>query len=363
MQRAGTRRKSKNYIKVNKRFRIVIAMLACLIFAGASLTVYSKYYKTGYNKGMAIASGFYFSSNYMASLDEIKGLTMEEIAENYLDSIIISANRTAWQGEDAYSFQVEIRNYDNQLLYNDRDLNVEYQVNFMLLEEPQGATYTVKSADGKTQTLVWQNGKGSVASFTGKLAGGVLKADIYELIVGKTADGSAYVPSNVLMVAYPTGPDYLINTKYIAGIVKANYEEREFKIESGTGFTVSKTTDYETDWKAAIEKESGFVYQLITSGKFTGSEVAATRKKIRLKWNSDMFKINENDDYYLSVKGTDQCYSENDNGINWQVMEIEVLPYASLKFVFFRNNGFETKVAAMSDSSEFEDSIKVEVLP
>ena len=53
--------------KMNKKSRIMAAVLAVLVLAGLTGTVYSKYYKTGYNKGMAIASGFYFSSDYMAS--------------------------------------------------------------------------------------------------------------------------------------------------------------------------------------------------------------------------------------------------------------------------------------------------------
>lgn len=362
MQRAKEKRKRNKVRQVNKRLRIAITVLACLFLAGVSLTVYSKYYKTGYNKGMAIASGFYFSSNYMAAVDEIKGLSMEEIAAGYTDLIIVSANRDAWKGTDAFPFNIEIWNYDNQLLYNDKDLNVEYKVSFMLLEEPQGATYTV--SDGKNSyPLEWKNGKGSVVEVTGKLAGGMPRVDTYTLTVGMQTPAD-YVPAGVLMVAYPTGPDYLKDTRYIAGIVKANYEDREFKIESGTGFTVSKTQEYKDNWKEAIEKESGFVYQLITSGNYTGSETTATRKKIKLMWDSDMFKINENDDYYQSVKGTGQYYSVVENGVNWQVMEIEVLPYASLKFVFFRNDGFKSKIAAMADtdSSGFEESVKVEVL-
>lgn len=273
--------------------------------------------------------------------------------------IIVSSNSNAWKGTNQFSFNVEIWNYDNQLLYNDKDLNVEYKVCFMLLEEPKGATYTVE--DGAASYPL--NGKGSVVELSGKLAGGQPRTDTYKLTVGMT-DANAYVPTSVLMVAYPTGPDYLVNTRYIAGIVKANYEDREFKIESGTGFTVSKTQEYRDDWRAAVEAESGFVYQLITSGNYTGSEATATRKKIRLRWDSDMFKINENDDYYQSVKDNAvQYYKETDsNGIDWQVMEIEVLPYSSLKFVFFRNDGFDGKLGSMTDSSEFEESVKAEVI-
>ncbi len=360
MQKKG---KKRNIVRqVNKKVRITITVLACMLIVGVSLTVYSKYYKTGYNKGMAIASGFYFSSNYMASVDEIKGLTVEEIAARYTDSIITSANLDSWKGTDAFTFNIEIWNYDNQLLYNDKDLNVDYKINFILLEEPTGAAYSV--TDGTTTySLEWKEGKGTAVSFDGSLAGGMPRADSYQLTVGKTSGD--YAPSEVLMVAYPTGPDYLVNTqytRYIAGIVKANYEDREFKIESGTGFTVSKTQEYADDWKKAVEEESGFEYRLITSGNYTGSGTTVTRKKITLKWNSDMFKINKNDVYYQEVKDdSTRYYTVMEDGVEWQVMNIEVLPYASLKFVFFRNDEFDNKINAMSQSSQFERSVQVEL--
>ncbi len=347
--------------KLNKEIRIVLAVMTCLIFACTSIVVYSKYYKTGYNKGMAVASGFYFGSNYMESADDIKGLTMEEIARDYRDSILVSANRNSWNSS-TYVFDVELRNYDSQLLYNDIDLDVEYQVHFMLLDEPQGASYNV-SYGTQTKNLQWSGGKGTVVSFQGTLPGGTLKADKYALSVSVT-DEAAYTPASILMMAYPVGPDYLLNAKCIAGIVKANYEEREFKIESESGFTVCKTLEYETDWKAAVNQESGFVYQLLTTGNYTGAGATETRKTIRLQWKNEMFKINENDEYYKEVKDDiSKYYSVSEGGVDWQVMEIEVKPYASLKFVFFRSDGFDEKIGKMSDKTEFETSIKAEIVP
>ena len=38
--------------KMNKKSRIMAAVLAGLVLAGLTGTVYSKYYKTGYNKGI-----------------------------------------------------------------------------------------------------------------------------------------------------------------------------------------------------------------------------------------------------------------------------------------------------------------------
>lgn len=355
------KKRVKKAEKKNRIPQIMFTALAGLLVLGVSITVYSKYYKTGYNKGMAIASGFYFSSNFMAVTEDIKGKTMEEIAKNHLDSVIISANPTSWKGTDAYTFAVEVRNYDNHLLYNDRDLNVEYQIEFMLLEDPKGATYQVGFGT-ETKRLAK---KGSVVTFKGKLPGGSLKADVYSLSVGMTNAG-IYEPADVLMVAYPTGPDYLVDTKCMAGIVRAIFEEREFKIEEGSGFTVMNTEDYEKDWKAAVESEAGFVYQLITTGSYTGSETTSTRKKIKVKWDKDMFKISLNDEYYQQALNHDkehpsepkQYYEEG----NWQVMEVEVMPYASIKFVFFRQDGFETGLNGITQKEDFEGKITAEVV-
>ncbi len=349
----GVKQKFK---KLNKKSRLLITAMGVLILAGTSFSVYAKYYKTGYNKGMAIASGFYFSSNYMAPHEDIKGLTMEEIADGYRNTIIASVDD--WHGTDTHFVSVEVRNYDTQLLYNDKDLNVEYQVNFMLLDEPAGANYSVRYGSD-TKALSFNAGKGTVASFTGTLPGGGLSANGYELTVAKTGS-AAYVPSDILMVAYPTGPDYLVGTRCIAGIIKFDYVEKEFKIEDH-GFEIRKTWD-SANWKQDVDKESGFIYELITSGNYTGSETTATRKKIQLKWDASMFKINANDKYYLSVAGTPDYYQVTESGILYQVMEIEVLPYASLEFVFFRNEGFDDKIKGMTNCTEFEESVQVKVL-
>lgn len=359
MQKEKPEKKKRE--KKNRIPQIIFTALAGLLVLGVSITVYSKYYKTGYNKGMAIASGFYFSSNFMAVTEDLKGKTMEEIARDHLDSVIISANPTSWKGTDAYTFGVEVRNYDNHLLYNDRDLNVEYQIEFMLLEEPKGATYQVGFGT-ETKRLTK---KGNVVSFKGKLPGGGLKADVYSLSVGMTNAG-IYEPADVLMVAYPIGPDYLVDTKCMAGIVRAIFEEREFKIEEGSGFTVIYTEEYEKDWKAAVEPEAGFVYQLITTGSYTGSETTSTTKKIKIKWKKDIFKISMNDEYYQEALKHDAAFPTEPKQFyedgEWQVMEVEVMPYASIKFVFFRNDGFEPGLSGITQKEDFEALITAEVV-
>ena len=389
------KKKIRNFIKVNKPVGIAVTVLACLIVVGVSFTVYSKYYKTNYNKGMATASGFYFNSNYMASVAELRGMTpmteeeMRDIDQDILNSVIISTNNGSWT-EGVCTFNVQIRNYDNQLLYNDKDLNVKYQVNFMLLGAPEGARYSV-ARDDQRISLEWNDGQPNVVSFDGELAGGKLSIDSYQLEITPTSGSSSddeYKSTDVLMVAYPTGPDFLEDTKVIAGILRANYEEGEFGL-NGSKFLVCDKRDYQNasddEKKAVILGESAYVFQLYTSGTFSGSGTA-TRKTIKVMWRKDMYKINDFDPYYQPIKeelkkdgvtSNDKYYEFNGdvedkngnvikdkNGANptWQVMEIDILPYSSLKFTFFRADTFEDVVNDPTFTvPHFESSVIVEL--
>lgn len=344
-----TIKKIRSLIKVNKPVSIAVTVLVCLILVGVSYTVYAKYYKTGFNKGMATASGFYFNSNYMAGVSKLKDINkpdsdidISNLDPEILETIIVSANNQPWQeGEPSYNFHVEVRNYDNQLLYNDQDLNVEYEVNFMLLEDPQGtAFYEVSTSGQETQKLEWDSETGAnIATFRGTLPGGAANADDYQLTVTMW-DSENYKPHNILMVAYPIGPDYLLGTKAIAGIIRANYEEKEFNIERQE-FVVSTTQPYQDDWGDAVSQESGYVYRVYTSGNFTGNG-SATRRTIRVMWRSDMYEINKFDENYQKVKDDPTRYHPIDRGDDqqWWAMEIDVLPYSALNFVFYRKDGF-----------------------
>lgn len=362
------KKKIQNLIKVNKSVRIVVTVLACLIVVGVSYTVYSKYYKTGFNKGMSIASGFYFNSNYMASVDELRGMTDEEmtkIPDDVMETIIRSSRSTS-EIDGGYSFSVEVRNYDNQLLYNDKDLDVQYNVFFMLLEQPVNASYSVtlsKGGSNQTKQLEWENGQGKIARFENNtLQGGTPRADIYRLNI-KPDDGQAYEASDVLMIAYPVGPDYLQGTKAIAGIVRADYVEKPFEIdEDESGFVICKDSGYDEEhWKERVLQESGYEYRVYTSGNYSGSG-AVTRKTIRVKWRTDMYQINNFDTYYQeAAKDSTRLTTEMIDGNEYQVMSIDVLPYAFLKFTFFRADGFENVINSTADKEVFERSVFAEV--
>ncbi|MCI9199647.1 MAG: hypothetical protein HFI03_04320 [Lachnospiraceae bacterium] len=336
--------------KIGKRRKAALILAGCLIFAGMSFTVYSKYYKTRYEKGMAIASGFYFSSNYMyeeeglEEIEDIAELTRisggKLVHEELVNRLMVAVNKQLW-GDDSCLFDVEVRNYTNLLLYNDTDLNVGYTVEFALLDVPTGAVYDIRKGSEGSYTRLENDGKGNVvkAGFEETLEGGKLSWDDYELKVSiDNSQGMDYQPSRVLMMAYPTSPDYLKDTKKIAGIIMADYNQRKMEI-TDQKLTVEDEADWdEADWKERLKKESAFVYQLKTTGNYYAQGNNNMKQKIRIIWDAELFELNKNDKYR----------EENDANIEYKdgkgIMTIETMPYSSIKFVFFKKDNFDEKI-------------------
>lgn len=334
--------------------RIAAIAIACLLAGAVSITVYSKYYKTGYNKGMAIASGFYFSSDYMKEVDMQDVSSIEDLMEK--DEVIsilpITANDKTWS-DTSFQFAIDVRNYTNQLLYNDEDLNVSYTVEFALLDEPQGAIYEVrKGTEGTYQTLQ-KNASGiQKASFTGVLQGGKLTWDTYDLRVTLSGgSGTTYVPSRILMLAYPTAPSYLVDTKKIAGMITADYNQRAMEITE-QGFTVEDNPSFnDSNWKDMVKKESAFVYQIKTTGNYSENGTDNLKQRITIQWDPTLYELNLNDKYRSDAATViDEAAG---------TMTVETMPYASIKFVFFKKADFDTKIDSMTLDG-FKASIQAE---
>lgn len=337
--------------------RIIIVISACLLLAAVSYNVYSKYYKTGYNKGVSVASGFYFSSNYMTELDledegtrEIDSIEDLEAQPEIIDSLYIKASDGAWNtvGNGANSLiLLYVMNYANHLLFNDTDLNVAYTIEFKLLEQPQGITYQVKKGTGAEGTYQTLTNTGKV-TFTGKLEGGRLSENTYQFRVDIT-DVKKYTPARILALAYPTDPSYVKNTKKIAGIITAEYQASEMDITE-QGFTIDigkdNNLDNAADWQERVKEESALVYQIRTTGNYYGDGESGQRQKIKLTWNPKMYKLNKYDPYRVELeeKYKDSPadlakYLDEEQGF----MIVEILPYSSIKFVFYKT--YEEKEA------------------
>lgn len=361
-KKTGKRKKSKQW--KSKKSYLIIGLLACVFLAGASITVYSKYYKTGYNQGMAIASGFYFSSNYMYEEEAINNYTIKELAksqdgklvhEDLINKLISAVSKEAWNTNGSsisYTFNnIEVRNYANSLLFNDEELNVSYQVEFALLDANAGAEYKVRKKGTGTYTSITNDGNGNLttASFQGKLKGGELSEDVYELQVTRPQTGE-YTPARILIMAYPEGDAFSQNPRKIAGIVKAEYNQAEMEIIDQK-FTIEDELEDST-WQERVKKESAFIYQLKTTGGFYVEGDDNMLQKIKIKWNPDVLALNENDKY-KNESGT-----QYDAGLGEMI--IETAPYSSIKFVFFKKEGFGDWVDGQSSMDKFKGLVSVE---
>ena len=120
MDQERNRRKTEHRV----RGAAILVILAVLCSGGY---VYAKYFSEAARYGVAIASGVYFSANYAAESEEF-----------------FECNVSYSGGNDEISF--EVRNYENNLLFNESSVVIPYSVSFWLGEKPQdGVVYTVKT--------------------------------------------------------------------------------------------------------------------------------------------------------------------------------------------------------------------------
>lgn len=343
------------------RKQAVILLFVCVILLISLLSgglVFAKYYKTGFNKGIATAAGFYFNSNYLTEIENQKFTNIMDLKDwSELNTKIAQvSNTTPWSGSDSYSFEVQMQNFDNQLLYNDKDLDVGNTIQFLLLDAPTGAVYRVSKTGGAVQELALN----TPVSFTGEeIKGGSADYIPYTLSVSMTGTVDDYTPSRILVLAWPTSPQYLTGgtTGSLACILRAQYSESETRITEQR-FDVQGESAYAADdWKALVKERSGFSYQIKTNGRYVGDSNDSLKQTIVLKWRKDMYAINQFDPYYNEVKADSSKYYVEDN---YQIMKIQIMPYSLLEFVFYKQPGFDTGIEPM-DKAAFEASVQASI--
>lgn len=342
----------QNMKKMNTKSRIAITVLAVLLFAGISFSAYAKYYKTSYNQGIAIASGFYFNSKFMCEEENINDLKIEELAkkEEIVSQLTSYVSNKPWNGND-FTLSIDVRNYANQLLYNDKDLDISYKVDFILLDEGADAngTYEVRPENSTSYTKITNS---KAVGFEGKLEGGQAIEDKYELKVTLPMTGSAdYKPARILIMAYPED----IASGKIAGIVKVDYNQAEMEIIDQK-FTIEDELQKLGDdkWMERVKEESAFVYQLKTTGGYYVEGGNNMMQKIKITWNPDLFVLNQND-RYINEESTEYSSDQGE-------MIIETAPYSSIKFVFFKKGSFDETVKDMTLEAFTKESVKVDII-
>lgn len=322
----------------NSKRKIIAGIAVVLILVAGLLTslVVAKYYAYQSAPGVSVASAFYFNSNRLEK--NTGGVTMEaiELLASDTSDMPVNVNTSKWTNGDCL-FDIEVRNYDNNLLYNENGLDVGYEICFYLLGTPKGANYSVKNiATNESYELTTSN---KTKTFAGTLQGGSLSRNQYQIIIS-LKDGSQYDETvKVLAVAYPVSPDYLYNEtdqEYrLAGIFQGHLSEAEMSIESAN-FLVETEDDYKADWKRAVEDLSGLIFNIKTIGDVVTDDSNTVKQDVVVKWNNKYLAISEYDDYYIAAKNAGTLKINGD----WRSMTIKMLPYSSVNITFYKTPQF-----------------------
>ena len=339
--------------------------MVCIALAGITGIVYGKYYASRNNKGIVVASNLYFGSD---KLKKSIGITnIDDIVGNneMINKINVFTNSGSWATTNL-PLSFDIRNYDNNILYNENKLDIEYKIECVLLDEPIGAKYSIVSSDGTVYRL---DNIGSKVELTGSLKGGTLRSDTFAVQISMVSQ-EVYKAARVLVMAYPISPDYVYkdkddNQEYrLLGIFQGHITDVKMSIDSAK-FKVQDNEQYnDSKWKNLVTDLSGYVYNIKTIGDVVTDEETASKQEIKVTWNTNYLTIDEYDESYLAAKEHDEKAKQAaiaeaeakgeptdnvtydkyliDNGDGTMSMIISVLPYYSIDITFYRTADFKS---------------------
>ena len=315
-------RKEKNTKKQlhNKKYRVFFGFLASLLLlclAGGFLL--AKYYAGRSNKGVATASSLYFSSNLLKNVQQL----------NENDYPVVY-NTAAWDGTYAYSYNLEIRNYQNQLLYNDQNLDIQYNINFQLVNETDGGTYQV-TCQNETKTITY----GTSCSFSATLEGGQAKENKFTVSI-KRPEGNVdtnYKSVGIRVTATPVSPSYVANYEKLGGILYATTFSSQYELSGG--FSKVQT--------GKVSGYAGFPYTITYK---PGEDNMV--QKVKVSWDADKLQLDQYSPYRSSV--------QTDSVNNRDYIVISVEPYTVFDIMFYRTSEFDkaTTLEGLNDLVKIE---------
>lgn len=364
-------------IKMRKRKYLPI-LLICLLTVVAGVVVYGKYYATRNNKGVVSASNIYFDSD---KLRKVTGITdIDAIAGNddLLSKITVFTNSDSWAGGNL-SLPFDVRNFQNNILVNDDNLDIKYKIEFVLLDDPIGAKYYVVDNQNMEHNLA---AKGDKFATENTLKGGNRVSDSFSVKVVTDAT-DVFQAARVLVVAYPIEPDYIFRDttadhEYrLIGIFKGHITEMEMSI-GNKKFRVQTTyQDHLSSWKQDVLDLSGYIYNIKTIGDIISENQTTSKKQVKVTWNSKYLTLDNYDDYYVAALAHDDnilndadpandgdvYLSENTvDGVTYKSMLIDVLPYNSIDMTFYKTLEFNTEIAKTSTTRQwFEGLVDAEL--
>ncbi len=351
----------KKLNKVNKA--LFIGFVLCVVaFIGVSGVSVAKYYAKRDNKGVSVASGLYFNSNCISNVNGSITTALDQIDLLKVPGYV--------NPEGGSIFYLDIRNYDNHLLYNELYLDLEYTISFMKVNgetasveytDEEGKNVRVSLEDGMTYIdatpgTTHEGWNGTYLTLSKKeLLGGAARHHSYVIKTTNAIDGS---DAKVLVMAYPTAPDYVAaaaEEMRLIGVLQAKPKNVKVGIDRSS-FLIEDTSEYAANWKNAVEKMSGLVYTIQTNGDDVSTS-GAVKGELEVTWNSKMLDINQFDSYYLEAAQNGTITTDGDN----ITMKIKVLPYANVRITFYKTADFVSAFETTMTQTEFENLVKAEL--
>lgn len=312
---------SKNlhkYSKLHKVPKYWILVLAFAVIGGgiAGGVTFAKYYANNSNKGVTAAANYYFSSDVLG----------EPLTEGE-DEWKTVYNTDAWDGNSQFPFEVKIRNYQNQLLYNSENLDVEYSITFELLDNDRGSYAVVHGTEEEKILTV-----GNVVTYENMvIEGGRAISDEFKvLFTAPDNAGEDYQSARIKVVAEITGPDFLAKTKtQIGGILRAGIVKAEYYLGGEYDFSIS---GIDNEWseqdRQTVNAMAAFPYSITYN---PGTDNAA--HEIQIIWDASKLQLNQFDENYIKVT--------TDETTNKSTLQTYIQPNETLQLVFYRTEGFD----------------------
>lgn len=312
---------------IERRVRLTAVFVVLLVaFVSGGGYVYAKYYSQSVKNGIAIASGVYFTANYAVASDS------EDV---FFESIV----RTGYQGTDT-DFVFEVRNYENNMLFNESTVVIPYSISFWLGSAPESAVYTVEY-DGESKVInAGETGKATFSMHS--IEGGRATANKY-LIKVDAEDGVKHTAVPVY-VEVRTEAGAIISSVLRGKMVISTATQSASYIESQM-FVVSGNVTTDEEKFTEIQKLSELTYEIRTVGELATNEVT---EELKLSWDPTVLEINLFDDAFQAWKSAEDKDAPEVDTNGWYYITVKVMPYSAETVGFFRGDEFAVKAVDLT---------------
>lgn len=322
----------------------VVVVISVLMIALLGSSSFAKYYSMQQQKGVAVASDFYFSSDILKS-----GVTINNNNEPEDFSSLTAYRANTWHSNDTSSVvDFLVRNYDNNLLYNDENIEIEYTVYAKLAEEDSSGDISYYLVDSKNNSVRKTLTENSVAEITGVLTGGEILSNSYYIQYEHAANTQA-TPVDIYVWVVPTYPSYMPKNQYSMGSVISigKASNNTFTFESKWGFLElnDSTAELSQELKNVINSQIGFVYNISTTGSNT-TDVNVNEVNVRISWDSKYVEMDRFSKFYNST------FEQNGT---IKTMDIVINTYTSNDILFYRTSNFN--INAFATQGDFQNLV------